>query len=104
MIYANHIYYSGMHLMRNDLFIYAQELSVKINNENVEVKDIRYNRRVTFNHWVRDSDSSNYIPIIKQHNNTIICYRWDKNSSEKEQAIYTVIMVSENSLTKYVNL
>ncbi len=103
VVYLDNVYYSNLDKLGHDLLIYDQEISVKLNAEHVEVMDIRYNRRVSFGHWMQDQYSF-VAPIIKQYDNVIVCYWGNNDDSSEEQELYTIIIVSESHLLRYVKL
>jgi hypothetical protein len=100
-VYLDNVYYSNLNILGHDLLIYNQEIIVKINGKYVEVRDIRHNRMASFNHWLQDQFLF-FAPTIRQYDNVIICYWGNSDSSSEEQKLYSVFIISENNMVKYI--
>jgi hypothetical protein len=98
-IYVDNIYYSNLNMLGHELFIYNQEILLKINGEYVEIKDIMHNRMASFRHWIQDHF---FAPIIRQYDNVIMCYWGNSDSSSEEQKLYAVFIISENNIVKHI--
>ena len=96
-VYVDNVYYSNLNTLGQELFIYEQEILVKVNREYVEVRDIRHNRRSSFSHWLHDQ-AIFFAPIIRRFDNVLMCYWGNNDSSSEEQRLYTVLLISENNL------
>jgi hypothetical protein len=100
-IHVDNIYYSNLNVLGHELFIYNQEILVKISGEYVEIKDIMHNRMVSFRHWIQYHF---FAPIIRQYDNVIMCYWGDSDSSSDEQKLYIVVIISENNIVNHIAL
>jgi hypothetical protein len=100
-VYLDNVYYSNLNMLGHDLLIYNQEISVKISDEYVKVRDVRHNRMASFNHWLHDQFLF-FAPTIRKYDNVIICYWGDNDSSSNEQELYAVFIISENNIVKYI--
>jgi hypothetical protein len=102
-IYLDNVYYSNLNKLGHELLIYNQEITVKINEKYVVVRDIRHNRIASFNHWLQDQFLS-FAPIIRRYDNVIMCYWEGSDSSSDEQKLYIVIVISENNMVEHIEL
>lgn len=101
VIYVDNIFYSNLNLFGKELFLHDQEVLVKIYDRHVELKDIRYNRWITFEHWIRDLA---FRPAIKRYENVLICYWQHEQGYYDELILYAVIIFTEGNMVKYVKL
>jgi len=88
-----------LHVFRHEVFVYDQDLLIRINKRDVVVKDIRYNRGEAFSHWIK---SFVHEQNIKRYGNVVMVYWGDYGGSDEEPSLYTAIIVSDNKLVKYV--